>query len=82
MKPTLNSPKNKYRASLTFSKALPELGSIKTVHGMTVGCIKSNYSYLIEQAIKAKASVLVVIYENKQLYPLFDWVEVDSYTIK
>ena len=81
MKTTKNSPKNIFRASITYSKALSEIGSISTTLGMTIDDVKHNSLFYTNQATKNNASSLVVIYENKKKYPDFDWVEVERFSV-
>ena len=81
MKTTKNSPKNIFRASITYSKALTEIGSVSTALGMTIEDVKHNSLFYTNQAIKNNASSLVVIYENKKKYPNFDWVEVERFSV-
>lgn len=81
MKVSSKSPKNKFMASITYSKALVEIGSVSTALGMTIEDVKYNSLFYTDQATRNKASSLVVVYENKKEYPFFDWVEVDRFTV-
>lgn len=81
MNPPINSPKNKYMSKITFSKPLKEIGSCCTAMGMSFEDAKNNALFFTEQATSNRASSMVVVYENKNQYPLFDWVETDRFYI-
>lgn len=72
----MNSPKNKFRAEITFNKLLKGIGSVTS---FTANDITQLQSY-----IKAMnyTDCHVVIKENKSQYPSFNWVTVQSYDIK
>ncbi len=75
-----NSPKNKYRASIRFSKAL-EIGSTVTARGMTLNEVRSNVEFYTQQATQSNTTSLIVIYINNKTYPDFDWQEVERYNV-
>jgi len=81
MKPSKNSPKNIFRASISYSKALPEIGSVSTALAMSLEEVKHNSLFYTDQAAKNNASSLVVVYENKKQYPDFNWVEVERFSV-
>jgi len=77
---SFRSPKNKYSVSLTYGKALKEIGSSST---FTTNEINENDNVLkhhIDQAKRNETSLTVVWKENKKVYPEFDWVEVKKET--
>ena len=78
-KPSLHSPKIKFRASISYSKALSEIGSSSTAMGMTLEDVKTNASFYTEQSKRNNATSKVVVSENKKDYPSFDWQEVLKY---
>jgi hypothetical protein len=72
----MRSPKNKFRVEITYGKALSGIGSVSS---FTCNELDENHSMVahhLEQAKKAKTSLLIVWKENKAEYPSFDWVEV------
>jgi hypothetical protein len=81
MKVSKNSPKNIFRASISYSKALPEIGSVSTALGMTLEEVKHNSLFYTDQATRNEVTSTVVIYENKKQYPDFDWVEVERFSV-
>lgn len=81
MKISKNSSKNIFRASISYSKALPEIGSVSTALAMTLEDVKRNSLFYTDQATKNNVTSLVVIYENKKQYPDFDWVEIERFSV-
>lgn len=81
MKISKKSPKNNFRASISYSKALPEIGSVSASLAMTLEEVKHGALFYTNQATKANISSLVVVYENKKKYPEFDWVEVERFSV-
>lgn len=81
MKVSKNSPKNIFRASITYSKALPEIGSVSTALAMTLEEVKHNCLFYTNQATRNDVTSSVVIYENKKQYPDFDWQEVERFSV-
>ena len=77
MTPSFRSPKNKFRASLTYGKALKGLGSASS---FTCNEISENemLKHHIDQAKRNNTSLSVVWFENKSSFPSFDWVEVQK----
>lgn len=76
---SFNSPKNKFRASINFSKSLPEIGSgsLKTANSILE--LKAIVKHYEEMAKTSNVRCTVVIYENKKAYPNFNWVEIERY---
>jgi len=81
MKVSKNSPKNIFRASISYSKALPEIGSVSTALAMTLEDVKYNSLFYTDQATRNDVTSNVIIYENKKQYPDFDWVEVERFSV-
>lgn len=81
MKVSKNSPKNIFKASISYSKALPEIGSVSTVLAMTFEDVKHNSLFYTDQATRKNVASTVVIYENKKQYPDFDWVVVERFSV-
>lgn len=81
MKPSKNSPKNIFRASISYSKALPEIGSVSTELAMTLEEVKHKSLFCTDQATRNDVTSTVVIYENKKQYPDFDWLEVERFSV-
>ncbi len=73
--------KNIFRASISYSKALPEIGSVSTALAMTLEDVKHNSLFYTVQATRNDVTSTVVIYENKKQYPDFDWVEVERFSV-
>ena len=72
----MRSPKAKFSASIYFEQAVKEIGSQVTFTADNVDQLKA---YARHQAGEHRADV--VIRENKKVFPEFEWVEVDRYTI-
>ena len=66
MKISKNSPKNIFRASISYSKPLVGIGSTSTSLAMTLEDVKHNSLFYTDQATKNNFTSLVVIYENKK----------------
>ena len=73
------SPKNKYRASVTYSKPLKGIGSVSSATANEIDILKSHIQFYIDQAKKNKATCFIQIYENLKQYPKFDWKEIERY---
>ena len=68
-----NSPKNRYRGEISFQRPLEGIGSIVSYKAMTIEEIER----WAENTVKAaKVNAYLVIEENKQTYPKFEWVKV------
>ena len=78
---SFKSPKNKYRASVTYSKALKGIGSANSATANEVVDLKSYIQFYIDQAHRNKATCFVRIYENLKKYPFFDWKEIEKYEV-
>ena len=73
------SPKNKYLASITYSKALEGIGSASSATANELVDLKSYIQFYIDQAHSNKATCFITIYENLKQYPFLDWKEIESY---
>ena len=80
-KSLFKSPKNKYRASITYSKPLKGIGSASSATANEVVDLKSHIQYHIDQAHKNKATCFITIYENLKQFPKFDWKEIEKYEV-
>jgi len=76
---SFKSPKNKYRASVTYSKALKGIGSVSSATANEIDDLKAYIRFYIDQAHRNKATCFVQIYENLKKYPEFDWKEIQRY---
>ena len=76
---SFKSPKNKYRASVTFSKALKGIGSASSATANEIDELKSHIQFYIDQAHRNKATCFITISENLKKYPEFDWKEIERY---
>lgn len=72
----MRSPKAKFSVRINFDEAIKEIGSQVTFTADTVEQLKA---YALRQAGEHRADV--VIKENKKVFPEFEWVEIDRYTI-
>lgn len=72
----MRSPKDKYSANITFDKYVNGIGQSITLSGNTIDDLKS-LVVLSSQGIPA----YVEIKENKDIYPKFRWIDVESYKI-
>ena len=76
--PSMRSPKNKFRATINYSKALPALGSCETYGAMTMEQMRAiviNH-YATRRSNHPDITARVVVMENKVTYPSFDWQQV------
>ena len=78
---TARSPKNKFVAQVCFNNALPEVGSVSSIGAMTLEDVKANVHSFCGDNIKAASGATVIVRENKKEYPLFEWVEVETYKL-
>lgn len=69
-----HSPKNKFSVEINFEKALRGVGSV-------VGYTAPSLSACMAIAARHTSRAHVVIRENKQTYPEFDWQTVKEYKI-
>lgn len=68
-----NSPKNKYRGEICFQRPIEGIGSVISYKAMTIEEIER----WAESTVRgAKMNAHLVIEENKQTYPKFEWVKV------
>ena len=78
-KTTFKSPKNKYRASVSYSKPIKEIGSVTSATANEIDELKSYIQFYIDQAKKNKATCFITISENLKQFPEFDWKEIEKY---
>ena len=76
---SFKSPNNKYRASITYSKALTEIGSVSSATANEIEDLKAYIQNYIDQAHRNKATCLITISENLNEYPSFNWKEIEKY---
>jgi len=76
------SPKNKFRATITYDRALKEIGGASSTGAMTVSELKDRVSFYTDQAKRNRVGSHVQIFENKKEYPDFNWVKKESYRVK
>ena len=76
---SFSSPKNKYRASVSYSKPLKGIGSVSSATANEIDELKSHIRFYIEQAHKNKATCFITISENLKQYPEFEWQEIERY---
>ena len=76
---SMRSPKNKFRASINYDKPLSGLGSVSSAMGMTLDELKHRVLFYTDQAKKSKIHCQVEIFENKAIYPNFDWQFVERF---
>lgn len=77
------SPKNRYRASLFFSEAL-DFGNTISFTAMSLDDLHWRVAAEINRHRETghrELTAEVTVYENKDTYPKFDWVEIEKYTI-
>ena len=76
---SFKSPKNKYRASITYSKALTEIGSASSATANEIADLKGYIQFYIDQAHRNNATCLITISENLKQYPEFNWKQIEKY---
>ena len=76
---SFKSPENKYRASISYSKALKGIGSASSATANEIDELKSHIQFYIKQAHRNKATCFITISENLKQYPKFNWQEVENY---
>ncbi len=76
---SFKSPKNKYRASITYSKALTEIGSVSSATANEIEDLKAYIQFYIDQANQNKATCFITISENLKQYPEFNWKQIEKY---
>ena len=77
---SFKSPKNKYIASVSYSKALKEIGSASSATANEIDDLKAYIRFYIDQAQRNKATCFITISENLKKYPEFSWKEIEKYT--
>lgn len=70
---SIHSPKNKFRVEIVFDKAIKGLGSVVSYTAASVSACMSLASRYTDAT--------VVIQENQQAYPSFNWQTVKKYKI-
>lgn len=81
-----NSPKNKFRAVVYFSRPLKGVGSEQAFGAMSLTDAKilADRAYFSAKAalpVMDKLTAYVEIWENRKEYPSFDWVNCVSYEL-
>lgn len=72
----MRSPKHKFRAELSFPKPIEGVGSVVSYTGEDLALLKA----LVESEVKRyKSDAYIVIRENKEVYPKFDWQIIERY---
>lgn len=72
----MRSPKHKFRAELSFPKPLEGVGSVVSYTGDDLELLKA----LVDDEVKRyRSSAYIVIRENKEKYPKFDWQIIERY---
>lgn len=72
----MRSPKHKFRAELSFPKPIEGVGSVVSYTGDDLELLKA----LAHDELKRyKSGAHIVIRENKEVYPKFDWQIIESY---
>lgn len=79
MTTSFKSPKNKFRAAITYSKPLSEIGSCSSATANSIDDLKAHIQYYIDQANRNKVTCNIVISENMKQYPEFEWKEIEKY---
>lgn len=74
----MRSPKAKYRMEINFVKPLEGVGSVMSFNDDSVDALKHRASEMVKMA---KCAAHIVILENKEMYPKFDWQQVEIYTL-
>lgn len=69
----MHSPKNKFRADITFPKARTGVGSVISFTANSIDELKA--------WLEPYAPGHIRIFENKSTYPSFDWQLIESYDI-
>jgi len=77
---SFRSPKNKYMLRINYSKVLNGIGSGTILTGNDISELKSLAKHYIDQAHRNGATCNIILSENKQTYPSFDWHELERYT--
>ena len=72
----MRSPKAKFSTAIYFEKSIKGIGQQVTFTADTVKQLKAD---ALRQAGEPRADV--IIRENKKVYPLFEWVEIERYTL-
>lgn len=75
----LRSPKAKYYVRINLNRAIKGIGSAITYSGNSIEGLRSLAIEALRAAGAEKAQCH--IYENKAIYPTFDWVHMESFEI-
>ena len=76
---SFKSPKNKYRAEVSYSKSLKGIGSVSSATANNINELKQHIQFYIKQAHRNDATCFVAISENTKQYPEFNWEEIEKY---
>ena len=76
---SFRSPKNKYSADISYSKALSGIGSCSSASANDVAELKNFIEFYIRQARQNKSTCTITILENMDQYPKFNWVKIEQY---
>ena len=76
---SFKSPKNKYRASVYYSKPIEGIGSGYSATANDIEDLKAHIQFHIKQAQKNKTTCFITIFENLKKYPSFDWKEIEKF---
>jgi len=77
----LRSPKNKFRIEFFYSKPLKGVGSYCSITSDDVDKSSNVISHYTNMAKRNNVSITVTIFENKKVYPCFEWKKIDHYTL-
>jgi len=78
----LRSPKNKFRYALTYGKAISGIGSCTSFTSNELSNELPLIKHHSQQAKRSNTFLNVEIFENKKIYPNFNWVKIESFTTK
>lgn len=76
MKPR-NSPKNKYRAQITYSRPLKGVGSVISVTADDLETLDSRIAYYTRN-LRKNETCNITRWVNADEYPAFDWRRIDG----
>lgn len=72
----MRSPKHTFRAEINFPKPIEGVGSVVSYTGDDLELLKAR----LEAEVKRyKCNAYIVIRENKEIYPKFDWQIIERY---
>jgi hypothetical protein len=76
----MRSPKNKYRIEFDYSKPLKGIGSFCSFTTDNVDTSTNVIEHYLQMARQNKVNVTVTIKENTDVYPKFNWKQINKYT--